>query len=53
MLLMLGWVLVFGLPVAVMVAVIFWPERIPKDRTVETIRQRIEEEDEPGEYVGY
>jgi hypothetical protein len=34
MLLMLGWALVFGIPAAVMVAVIFWPERIPKDRTV-------------------
>ncbi|MGQ4614842.1 hypothetical protein [Nocardia sp. R7R-8] len=42
---MLGWVLVFALPGAVMVAVIFWPEHIPKDRTVEVIRQRIEDED--------
>lgn len=50
---MLGWVLVFALPVAVLVAVILWPERIPKDRTVEAISQRIEEEGEPGEYPGY
>ncbi|WP_280294417.1 hypothetical protein [Nocardia abscessus] len=49
---MLGWVLVFALPGAVMVGVIFWPERIPKDRTVEAIRQRIDDEGEPGEYPG-
>ncbi|WP_155980709.1 hypothetical protein [Nocardia sp. CNY236] len=42
---MLGWVAVFGLPLAVLVAVILWPERIPKDRSVEGIRQRIEDED--------
>lgn len=40
----LGWVMVFGLPLAVIIAVVLWPERIPKDRTVEAIRQRIEEE---------
>ena len=50
---MLGWALVFGLPAAVLVAAILWPERIPKDRTVEAIRQRIEEEGELGEYPGY
>jgi hypothetical protein len=50
---MLGWVLVFTLPGAVMVGVIFWPERMPKDRTVEAIRQRIADEGEPGEYPGY
>ncbi|MCP9621765.1 hypothetical protein NMK54_16535 [Nocardia otitidiscaviarum] len=43
----LGWIIVFGLPSAVLVAVVWWPERIPKDRTVEAIRQRIEDEDEP------
>ncbi|MET9283899.1 hypothetical protein ABZ894_05210 [Nocardia beijingensis] len=41
---MLGWVLVFALPGVVLVAVICWPERLPKDRTVEAIRQRIEDE---------
>ncbi|MEV4236433.1 MULTISPECIES: hypothetical protein [unclassified Nocardia] len=41
---MLGWVIVFGLPLTVVFAVIFWPERIPKDRTVQAIRQRIEDE---------
>lgn len=30
----LGWVFVFGLPTAVFVAALVWPERIPKDRTV-------------------
>ncbi|MFI6362682.1 hypothetical protein ACIBG0_08035 [Nocardia sp. NPDC050630] len=41
----LGWVVCFGLPLVVMVAVIVWPERIPKDRTVREIRERIERED--------
>ncbi|WP_454198483.1 hypothetical protein [Nocardia sp. Marseille-Q1738] len=35
-----------GLPLGVLIAVIFWPERIPKDRSVEAIRQRIEDEDD-------
>ncbi|MGW0358527.1 hypothetical protein ACWDXV_30425 [Nocardia nova] len=42
----IGWLVVVGLPVAVLVAVILWPERIPDDRTVEGIRRRIEAEDE-------
>ncbi|WP_158607759.1 hypothetical protein [Nocardia panacis] len=41
----LGWVVVFGLPLGVVLAVILWPERIPKDRTVQAIRRRIEDED--------
>lgn len=41
----LGWVLVFALPGAVLIAVVCWPERLPKDRTVEAIRQHIEDED--------
>lgn len=41
----LGFVVVIRLPIAVIFAVIFWPERIPKDRTVEEIRRRIESED--------
>ncbi|MEV5835092.1 hypothetical protein [Nocardia sp. NPDC052112] len=40
----LGWVAVIGLPLAVGVAVILWPERIPKERTMEAIRQRVEDE---------
>ncbi|MFJ1458675.1 hypothetical protein [Nocardia wallacei] len=36
-----------GLPLAVLVGAICWPVRIPRDRTVETIRQRIEEENGP------
>ncbi|WP_327097574.1 hypothetical protein OIE68_01460 [Nocardia vinacea] len=43
----LGWVLVFALPLAVLVAAILWPERIPKDCTVETIRRRVEAESNP------
>ncbi|WP_255342568.1 hypothetical protein [Nocardia sp. CNY236] len=37
---------VIGLPVAVLVTAILWPERIPKDRSVEAIRRRIEDEDD-------
>lgn len=43
----LGFVVVVGLPLVVIVVAICWPERIPRDRTVEAIRQRIEEEDGP------
>ncbi|MFQ6330703.1 hypothetical protein ACLMAL_31820 [Nocardia sp. CWNU-33] len=43
----LGWMVVIGLPVAVLVAVILWPERIPKERSVEAIRQRVEAEGNP------
>ncbi|AYF77750.1 hypothetical protein D7D52_32480 [Nocardia yunnanensis] len=42
-----GWVMVFVLPSAVGLAAIFWPERIPKDRTVQAIQRRIEDEDDP------
>ncbi|MEV5836827.1 hypothetical protein [Nocardia sp. NPDC052112] len=45
---MLGWVVCFGLPLAVMVGVIVWPERISQDRTVWGIRERIEREDTGG-----
>ncbi|WP_157124257.1 hypothetical protein [Nocardia pseudovaccinii] len=41
----LGWLVCFGLPLAVTVGVIVWPEPIPKDRTVDAIRERIERED--------
>ncbi|NKY26578.1 hypothetical protein [Nocardia gamkensis] len=44
---MLGWVLVIGLPLTVVLAVILWPERIPRERSVEGIRESIEHEDEP------
>lgn len=40
----LGWVLVFALPIAVIIGVIVWPERIPPDRTVDAIRERVEAE---------
>ncbi|MEV2218527.1 hypothetical protein AB0E01_01445 [Nocardia vinacea] len=42
---MLGTMLAIGLPLGVVVAVIVWPERIPKDRTVDAIRQRVEAEE--------
>lgn len=42
----LGWIIVFGLPLSVVVAVILWPESIPEDRTVKAIRRRIEDEGE-------
>lgn len=42
----IGYVIVIGLPLAVIMAAILWPVRIPKDRTVEAIRQRIEGEGE-------
>ncbi|GAB2650623.1 hypothetical protein [Nocardia goodfellowii] len=44
---LLGWIVVFGLPLAVVVAVIFWPDQVPPDRSVDGIRQRIEHEDRP------
>ncbi|WP_280271624.1 hypothetical protein [Nocardia wallacei] len=45
--LILGFVIAIGLPLALLVAAIFWPERVPKSRTVNAIRQRIEDEDGP------
>lgn len=51
--LVLGWVVVIGLPSAVLAAAILWPERIPRERSVDGIRQRIESEDgEPGHHAG-
>ncbi|MEU6832706.1 hypothetical protein ABZ894_29025 [Nocardia beijingensis] len=41
----LGFIVAIGLPLAVLALAILWPERIPKDRTVDAIRQRIEGED--------
>ncbi|MGW5437252.1 hypothetical protein [Nocardia asteroides] len=35
-------ILVFGIPTAVLVAAIVWPERIPPGRTVDGIQQRLE-----------
>ncbi|MEU2106561.1 MULTISPECIES: hypothetical protein [unclassified Nocardia] len=42
-----GFAIAIGLPLVVLVVAILWPERIPQDRTVEAIRQRIKEEDGP------
>ncbi|MEU2087522.1 hypothetical protein [Nocardia beijingensis] len=41
----LGFIVAIGLPLVVLALAILWPERIPKDRTVNAIRQRIEGED--------
>ncbi|MEU4706789.1 hypothetical protein AB0G00_10170 [Nocardia salmonicida] len=40
----LGFVIAIGLPLAVLVGVVLWPERIPPDRTVDAIRRRVESE---------
>ncbi|MEV6139848.1 hypothetical protein AB0L63_28145 [Nocardia sp. NPDC051990] len=42
----LGWVAVVGIPLIVFIAAVLWPERIPKDRTVEAIRKRVEVDDQ-------
>lgn len=46
---MIGWegglVIVVALPIAVLVAVLIWPQRSPKDKSVTAIRDRIERED--------
>lgn len=39
-----GLLLAVAIPLAVIIGVIFWPERIPEDRTVEPIEARIERE---------
>ncbi len=39
-----GFVVTIALPLAVLVAAILWPERIPPDQTVDAIRQRVEDE---------
>ncbi|MFI7000438.1 hypothetical protein [Nocardia sp. NPDC050175] len=43
-----GLALAIGLPLVVLVVALFWPQRIPKDRSVSGIRQRIEEGDVDG-----
>ncbi|WP_431972036.1 hypothetical protein [Nocardia sp. bgisy134] len=43
-----GWVVVIGLPLAVTVGVIVWPDRIPKGRIAREIRERIERKDTGG-----
>ena len=42
----LGWVLAVGLPLAVWLWAMCWPERIPPERTVDAIRRRVENEDD-------
>lgn len=43
--LVLGWVVVIGLPLAVWLWAMCWPERIPPERSVDGIRERIEAEE--------
>ncbi|WP_174184026.1 hypothetical protein [Nocardia barduliensis] len=43
----LGFVAAAGIPAVVFVVAVLWPERVPPDRTVEAIRQRIEDEGDP------
>ncbi|WP_446225716.1 hypothetical protein ACTWPB_11975 [Nocardia sp. IBHARD005] len=45
----LGFAVAVGLPLAVIVGVVLWPERIPPDRTVSAIQQRLEAETCPAE----
>ncbi|MGQ4597611.1 hypothetical protein [Nocardia sp. R6R-6] len=39
------WVVAVGLPLAVWLWAMLWPERIPRDRSVDGIRERIEDEE--------
>jgi hypothetical protein len=41
-----GLILAIGLPLAVLIGALCWPTRIPKGRTVDGIRRRIEDEDD-------
>ncbi|WP_280382342.1 hypothetical protein [Nocardia wallacei] len=41
----IGLFVVIAIPLGVAAAAVFWPQRIPKDRSVEAIRDRIEHED--------
>ncbi|MBF6131598.1 hypothetical protein IU501_01080 [Nocardia otitidiscaviarum] len=43
----IGFIVAVGLPLVVLVLAILWPERIPKERTVHAIQQRIADEDGP------
>ncbi|MFD6399368.1 hypothetical protein [Nocardia sp. NPDC060249] len=43
----LGFVVAIGLPLAVIVGVVLWPEHIPPDRTVSAIKQCLEMENSP------
>ncbi|MGV9544742.1 hypothetical protein [Nocardia beijingensis] len=40
----MGLFVAFAVPLVAFFAVVFWPERIPKERTVDAIRERIERE---------
>ncbi|MDR7170061.1 hypothetical protein J2W56_003812 [Nocardia kruczakiae] len=42
---MCGLVVCVGLPLVVLIATLIVPQRIPKDRKVDAIRRRIEDED--------
>ncbi|WP_460699939.1 hypothetical protein [Nocardia thraciensis] len=40
-----GLIVVVAIPLVVLVLAMAWPERLPKDRTVQAIRDRIKRED--------
>lgn len=42
---LLGLAVCIGLPLSVLIATLIVPQRIPKDRKVDVIRRRIENED--------
>lgn len=42
---MIGLSVAFGVPVVAFFALVFWPQRIPKEKSVRAIRERIERED--------
>jgi hypothetical protein len=44
-----GFLAAVGLPLVVFVWALCWPSRIPKDKTVRAIRQRIEDEAGPND----
>ncbi|MFJ1458837.1 hypothetical protein [Nocardia sp. N2S4-5] len=44
----LGLFVVIALPATVFMVAVFWPDRAPKDRTVQAIRKRIEQENADG-----
>lgn len=42
---MIGLSVAFAVPLGAFFAVVFWPERIPKEKSVQAIREQIERED--------
>jgi hypothetical protein len=42
---MIGLSVAFAVPLVAFFALVFWPQRIPKEKSVRAIRERIERED--------